>query len=113
MPIYTYKCEYCHNTFEKKQRMSDEPLKECVLCNSSGVRRVVNSVGIVFKGNGFYVTDTRAKNSAATSTTSTTTESTSSEKKAVAPESSGNGSAKAEAPRPRPDLAGAGPSSPQ
>lgn len=98
MPIYTYKCEYCHNTFEKKQRMSDEPLKECVLCNSSGVRRVVNSVGIVFKGNGFYVTDTRAKNSAATSTTSTTTESTSSEKKAVAPESSSNGSAKAEAP---------------
>jgi predicted nucleic acid-binding Zn ribbon protein len=78
--------------------MSDEPLKECVLCNSSGVRRVVNSVGIVFKGNGFYVTDTRAKNSAATSTGSTTTESTSTEKKSVPPESSGNGSAKPETP---------------
>ena len=65
MPMYAYKCESCKSTFEVKQRMLDEPLAECILCNDSQVRRVINNVGIVFKGNGFYVTDTRqAKNGA-------------------------------------------------
>jgi len=68
MPMYAYKCESCENMFEVKQRMLDEPLQECILCNDGQVRRVINSVGIVFKGNGFYVTDTReAKNGVAKS----------------------------------------------
>jgi len=44
--------------------MSDDPIEQCILCNATGVRRVINSVGIVFKGNGFYVTDNRGKNGA-------------------------------------------------
>lgn len=59
MPIYTYRCKDCDYQFEKRQRMADNPLTECVHCEEGHVRRVVNSVGIVFKGSGFYVTDNR------------------------------------------------------
>ena len=58
MPIYTYRCQNCGNEFELRQRMSDSPVTECPRCQGA-VRRVVNSVGIVFKGNGFYITDSR------------------------------------------------------
>lgn len=58
MPIYSYRCESCDYRFEQRQRMSDRPLTECPVCEGR-VRRVVNSVGIVFKGSGFYVTDNR------------------------------------------------------
>ncbi len=59
MPIYTYRCKDCDYQFEKRQRMADDPLTQCVDCEAGEVRRVVNSVGIVFKGSGFYVTDNR------------------------------------------------------
>ena len=59
MPIYTYRCNDCDYQFEKRQRMADDPLTECIDCEVGNVRRVVNSVGIVFKGSGFYVTDNR------------------------------------------------------
>ena len=62
MPIYTYRCNDCDYQFEKRQRMADDPLTECVHCQEGHVRRVVNSVGIVFKGSGFYVTDNRNGN---------------------------------------------------
>lgn len=58
MPIYSYRCNECGHEFEQRQRMSDDPLTDCPVCEG-GVRRVVNSVGIVFKGNGFFVTDNR------------------------------------------------------
>lgn len=62
MPMYTYKCQNCGHEFEQRQRMTEAPLTECPVCEGS-VRRVVNSVGVVFKGSGFYVTDTRNGNS--------------------------------------------------
>ena len=58
MPLYTYKCTNCGHVFEASQRMSDDPLEECPVCLGN-VRRVINSVGVVFKGQGFYVTDNR------------------------------------------------------
>lgn len=61
MPTYQYRCKECGHKFEKRQRMSDDPIKECPVCGGS-VRRVVGSVGIVFKGSGFYVTDNRRSN---------------------------------------------------
>lgn len=61
MPTYRYRCKKCGHEFEARQRMSDNPLKECPVCHGP-VRRVVGSVGIVFKGNGFYVTDNRSTN---------------------------------------------------
>ncbi|RMG92201.1 MAG: hypothetical protein D6706_17235 [Chloroflexi bacterium] len=59
MPIYTYRCNDCEDVFEMRQRMTDDPITECPACGGH-VRRVVNSVGIVFKGSGFYVTDNRS-----------------------------------------------------
>ncbi len=71
MPTYTYRCNNCEYQFDIKQRMADEPLKDCPECNSdNALRKVLNSVGIVFKGSGFYVTDTRGTNGAAASTPS-------------------------------------------
>ncbi|HSH03534.1 MAG TPA: FmdB family zinc ribbon protein [Anaerolineae bacterium] len=67
MPLYTYKCEDCEHVFETRQRMTDDPLTDCPNCDGS-IRRVVNAVGIVFKGSGFYVTDTRNGSSAVTAT---------------------------------------------
>ena len=61
MPTYKYRCKECGHEFEVRQRMSDNSLTECPVCGGT-VRRVVGSVGIVFKGSGFYVTDNRKTN---------------------------------------------------
>ena len=59
MPIYTYRCRTCDYEFDKEQRMSEDPLTDCPECGQPQLRKVVNSVGVVFKGSGFYVTDNR------------------------------------------------------
>ena len=83
MPYYQYRCNDCKNEFEKRQRMSDDPLTECPVCNGR-IRRVVNSVGVVFKGSGFYVTDTRnGKNASAQNGTGKTAESKADDKSAT------------------------------
>ena len=56
MPTYDYECNSCCNQFEEKQHFDDEPVAVCPVCRSSA-RRVINSVPIVFKGSGFYITD--------------------------------------------------------
>ncbi len=58
MPSYSYRCRDCDHVFDIRQRMTDDPLEECPKCGGF-VRRVINSVGVVFKGKGFYVTDNR------------------------------------------------------
>ncbi len=58
MPIYSYRCNDCGHEFDIRQRMSEDPLTICPSCNGE-IRRVVSSVGVVFKGSGFYVTDNR------------------------------------------------------
>lgn len=63
MPIYSYRCNDCGHEFDQRQRMSDGPLTICPVCEGN-IRRVVTSVGVVFKGSGFYVTDNRGANSA-------------------------------------------------
>jgi putative FmdB family regulatory protein len=77
MPIYQYRCNDCNYEFEQRQRMSDDALTECPVCHGH-IRRVLNSVGVVFKGSGFYVTDTRGSNAAGKNGT-TKTETKSSE----------------------------------
>ena len=100
MPTYAYKCRNCEYQFEQRQRMSDAPLKECPVCQGN-VRRIVSSVGIVFKGSGFYVTDNRNgshKNGAGTSTSSTTdSKSTKKDKKENSTKSSDKSKKTAEA----------------
>ncbi len=55
MPIYEYKCENGHN-FEVMQRMSDDPVTACQVCEAP-VERVFHPIAIHFKGSGFYSTD--------------------------------------------------------
>lgn len=58
MAIYMYQCEKCGVRFERMQRMSEDPLTACPECDGR-VHRVIQPVGIIFKGSGFYVTDNR------------------------------------------------------
>lgn len=58
MPTYEYECQSCHERHEAVQRFSDAPLNDCPRCGGP-LRRVFSSVGIVFKGSGFYKTDSR------------------------------------------------------
>jgi putative FmdB family regulatory protein len=64
MPLYEYQCDTCGVRFERRQRMSDDPIGTCPECGGD-VHRLIQPVGIVFKGKGFYVTDNRAKSSTA------------------------------------------------
>ena len=58
MPVYEYECRTCGHRFDARQSFSDAPLTVCPTC-SGEVRRVFHPVGIVFKGSGWYVTDSR------------------------------------------------------
>lgn len=60
MPTYNYHCDSCGHDFEAVQRFVDDPLKECPQCGSP-IRRVIQPVGVVFKGSGWYITDSRPK----------------------------------------------------
>ena len=81
MPIYEYKCENRH-VFDIMQKMSEDPLTQCVECGAP-VRKVLQPVGISFKGSGFYSTDynnkkgpkTEPKEAAATSSNSSSSDS--------------------------------------
>lgn len=58
MPIYEYECSSCHFHFDRRQRFDEEPVAMCPRCQGKA-RRVIHSVPIIFKGDGFYVTDSR------------------------------------------------------
>ncbi|QLY32510.1 FmdB family zinc ribbon protein [Nocardia huaxiensis] len=58
MPTYSYACTECDNKFDIVQSFSDDALTVCPACNGK-LRKLFNSVGIVFKGSGFYRTDSR------------------------------------------------------
>lgn len=59
MPTYAYACTECDHRFEAVQSFSDDSLTECPVCGGR-LRKVFNAVGIVFKGGGFYRTDSRS-----------------------------------------------------
>ena len=58
MPTYQYACRECGHAFEQFQSFSDDALSECPEC-AGRLRKVFNAVGVVFKGSGFYRTDSR------------------------------------------------------
>ena len=59
MPTYEYACAECGARLEVVQRITDEPLSVCPTC-SGRLRKVFSPVGVVFKGSGFYRTDSRS-----------------------------------------------------
>jgi putative FmdB family regulatory protein len=58
MPTYEYRCTSCENRFEVFQRIDEEPLRVCERCGGQ-LRKVFHPAGIVFRGSGFYATDSR------------------------------------------------------
>ncbi|HLF03403.1 MAG TPA: FmdB family zinc ribbon protein [Anaerolineales bacterium] len=66
MPLYTYECSNCGVQFERLQKFADKPIKRCPECNKNAVKRVIQPAGIIFKGSGWYKTDSRSSSSAVT-----------------------------------------------
>jgi putative FmdB family regulatory protein len=62
MPTYEYACRDCGSHLEVVQSFSDDPLTECPHCGGQ-LRKVFGSIGITFKGSGFYKTDSRSGSS--------------------------------------------------
>lgn len=62
MPTYTYACTDCGHRFDTVQSFSDDALTTCPECNGK-LRKVFSPVGVVFKGGGFYRTDSRSGSS--------------------------------------------------
>ena len=72
MPTYAYACTACDHQFEIQQSFTDDALTECPECDGR-VRKLFNAVGIVFKGSGFYRTDSRSSGSGSGTTGGKTT----------------------------------------
>ena len=60
MPVYTYRCDSCGVEFERHQSFHDEPLKTCPECRKKSLRKVITPTKVIFKGSGFYATDSRS-----------------------------------------------------
>jgi len=73
MPTYQYACTECGHAFEQFQSFSDDSLTECPEC-SGRLRKLFNAVGVVFKGSGFYRTDSRSSSDTSESKSETKTE---------------------------------------
>ncbi|MGA5463507.1 FmdB family zinc ribbon protein [Mycobacterium sp. NPDC050041] len=58
MPTYSYACTACDNKFDVVQAFSDDALSQCPKCDGR-LRKLFGKVGVVFKGSGFYRTDSR------------------------------------------------------
>ena len=64
MPTYEYRCKFCHQISDAFQRMSDAALVKCPHCGKDGLERVVSGgAGVIYKGEGWYVTDYSKKSS--------------------------------------------------
>ncbi len=93
MPTYQYSCTECSHFFEQFQSFSEDALTVCPECDGQ-LRKVYNAVGVVFKGSGFYRTDSRTDSRAAASTSSdSASSSTSSSAADASSSSSSSGSA--------------------
>src|SRR5215475_7000539 len=69
MPIYVYECQACRQRFERRQSFRDDPIKVCPQCGGA-TRRVLQAPPIIFKGSGWYATDSRPPETASTGSSS-------------------------------------------
>lgn len=103
MPTYSYECTECGDRFDITQAFSDDALTTCEKC-SGRLRKRFNSVGIVFKGSGFYRTDSResgkskANGSTGSSSTGSSESSGSGEKSGSVEKSTSNSSSSVPSP---------------
>jgi len=100
VPTYSYACTECGNRFDVVQAFTDDALTTCEQC-SGRLRKLFNSVGVVFKGSGFYRTDSResaktSTNGSAKTTSSSGTDGSSSSDKSGSSEKSSSSSDKSD-----------------
>lgn len=93
MPTYAYRCTACSHAFDMFQKFTDEPVTECPECNAA-VRKVFQPVGIVFKGSGWYINDSRKPES------NGSTNSAKGDEKVASKKDSATGSPDSTAPKP-------------
>ena len=86
MPTYEYRCKSCGHGLEVVQSFTDDPLTKCPACKKKQLRKVFGSIGITFKGSGFYKTDSRSGSSSSSTSSSSGA-------------SSGDGDTKTETPK--------------
>ncbi|MGV0604418.1 FmdB family zinc ribbon protein [Mycolicibacterium sp. XJ1904] len=101
MPTYSYACTECGDKFDAVQAFSDASLTTCKKCNGR-LRKLFGNVGVVFKGSGFYRTDSResaksssngsSSNGSSSSESSSSSEKKSSDTASSSPSSSSSGS---------------------
>lgn len=72
MPTYSYACTECDDRFDAVQAFSDDTLTTCTKCEGR-LRKLFNSVGVVFKGSGFYRNDSRESSKSSTGSKTSTT----------------------------------------
>ncbi len=95
MPTYDYRCKDCGHEFEAQQAFTDDALTECPSCGGA-LKKKFGSVGIAFKGSGFYKNDARGgSGSGGSSSTSSTTSSTDSASSSTSSTSSDSSSSTA------------------
>jgi putative FmdB family regulatory protein len=98
VPTYSYACTECGNRFDVVQAFTDDALTTCEKC-SGRLRKLFNSVGVVFKGSGFYRTDSRESAKSSTNgsaTSSSSTNGSNGSDKSSSPEKASTSSAKSE-----------------
>ena len=107
MPTYEYACKQCGEHLEVVQKFTDDPLTACPAC-SGALRKVFGSIGISFKGSGFYKNDSRAsangakKEPASTESSSDSSDSSGGSEKADKPKVDAAAAAKTDAPKSEP-----------
>lgn len=106
MPVYAYACKDCGHAFDIRQSFSESALTVCPECEG-GLRKKFNTVGVVFKGSGFYRNDSRGTGSTGTDTSGTSSSGTGSRGGG----DSGDSSSSAAPAAPAPATAAAGASS--
>ena len=89
MPTYEYRCKDCGHDLEAQQAFTDDPLTECPACGGT-LKKKFGSVGISFKGSGFYKNDSRGGSSSSSSSTSSESSSSSNGSSSSGSSSSGS-----------------------
>ncbi|CAN5453023.1 hypothetical protein BH11ACT7_BH11ACT7_34190 [soil metagenome] len=90
VPTYSYACTECGDRFDAVQAFSDDALTTCTKCNGR-LRKLFNSVGVVFKGSGFYRNDSREAAKSASSPSSSSSSGSESGGSGSSEKSSGSG----------------------
>jgi putative FmdB family regulatory protein len=93
VPTYSYACTECDNRFDAVQAFTDDALTSCPQC-SGRLRKLFNAVGVVFKGSGFYRTDSRDSSKSSKSESSSSSEKSSSSSDSSSSSSSSSSSEK-------------------